>query len=234
MRGPHDNSKAIRYQAIFRNTVECHRCIVHSRTKIISLKTQQQFTHFCIRSRSEVSTFFFKIAFRPTIESPVLIIDKDTSEFDRWCFRDKLIDFYTYLFFLLFYRSIGPPVPGRHTYRFRYGEKSVSSTTPVTSGYDNCFLDARNGIVDHLYHIAFPTSGNGSCIYFISRCQSINPSAFSYSTGNNRIPRRYFSGLAFLHFQLLPRHTTNIIHKKRCTLTYYSCIFSIKANNCIR
>lgn len=68
MGGPHDNSKAIRYQAIFRNTVECHRCIVHSRTKIISLKTQQQFTHFCIRSRSEVSTFFLKIAFRPTIK----------------------------------------------------------------------------------------------------------------------------------------------------------------------
>ena len=41
MRGTHNDSKTICNQSIFRDTVECHRRIVHSRAEIISLKAKQ-------------------------------------------------------------------------------------------------------------------------------------------------------------------------------------------------
>ena len=49
--------------------------------------------------------------------APVPIVDKYSSELDRRCFRNELINFYTNLF-LLFDWSVCPPVPRRYSYCF--------------------------------------------------------------------------------------------------------------------
>ena len=93
MRRTHDDGKAVCNHSVLGNAVKCHRRIVHGRTQIVGLEAEQQFANLSVSPGTEVTHFFLEVSLRPTVETPVFIIDENTSVLHSRLFRYIFIYF---------------------------------------------------------------------------------------------------------------------------------------------
>ena len=77
-----------------RMAVECACTCMHGWCKHICLEAEHKLAHLVISLRTYVSEIFLEVSFRPCLESPVLVIDEDSTIFhrrltQRWALRQQ-------------------------------------------------------------------------------------------------------------------------------------------------
>ena len=190
MTGPHDNGECIGYQFILRNPVKCRGYRMHGWSQVVSFQTQQQLANLRVGTGTYITTFFLKGFSCPGLQPPVFIIQENTSIFHRRSFRvsGRSINIQC---FMLFYWNIGPPIPRRHPYHLGDGKQTISSSPPITPGYDQGFIHPRIRFVDRLNQISFPSPLQRAYIDFPLLRQLLNPFILFNSSDNNQEVRSF-------------------------------------------
>ena len=130
---------------------------MHSRCEMIRFQPQQQFAYFGISTRTDISSFFFECLGSPRFQSPVFVIQKDSSVLHRRSFGQggRGVNIKR---LMLLRRNVGPPVPGRYSHHLRKREKPIRCPAPVTSRYHQRLADSGKWAGNGLNQITFPCS----------------------------------------------------------------------------
>ena len=229
MRGRNDHCIAVGDLLVFRDLVECSGSLMHGRSKHIGLQTEDQFAHLVVCLGADVAALLLEIVLSPAEDTPVLIVDEDTTVFHGRGLRVEVRDIDCKGIPVL-HRSIEPPPPRADTDLTADGHKSEGRSPAVAPGDHDGLPDTFAGIVYKTDSIPFPAALDGGNIYLLFLNQGIYPRRRTYRSSDDCIFGTGNGILAVKQGRLHVSHLLDIRPEEFCRCLYNCGILLVVAN----